>query len=95
MLASMLSSTDSLCSCGGGIDGGSDDESGLDLLRDKDGNYDESSRYQSTSTSVVHSPPTQFLPTSFVLASQPGKEILMPLGYRAVMNRWRAAPSFT
>nr|GEZ41540.1 hypothetical protein [Tanacetum cinerariifolium] len=28
-------------------------------------------------------------------ADQPRKEILMPLGYRAVMNRWRAAPSFT
>nr|GEV83831.1 hypothetical protein [Tanacetum cinerariifolium] len=41
----MLSPTDSICS-GGGTDGGSDGESGLDLLQDKDGNSDESSRYQ-------------------------------------------------
>ncbi|GKC45923.1 hypothetical protein Tco_1063645, partial [Tanacetum coccineum] len=41
MLASMLSPTDSICSGGGGTDGGSDGESGLDLLRDEDGNSDE------------------------------------------------------
>ncbi|GKA84748.1 hypothetical protein Tco_0806402 [Tanacetum coccineum] len=35
--------TDSLCFGGGGTDGGSDGESGLDLLRDKDGNSGESS----------------------------------------------------
>ncbi|GJZ29192.1 putative reverse transcriptase domain-containing protein [Tanacetum coccineum] len=50
---------------------------------------------QTASTSVAHPPPTQSLPTSPVLANQPGKEILMPLGYRAAMNRWRAAPSST
>ncbi|GKD37680.1 hypothetical protein Tco_1257887, partial [Tanacetum coccineum] len=38
MLAFMLSLTDSTCSGGGGTDGGSDGESGLDLLRDEDGN---------------------------------------------------------
>ncbi|GJX92698.1 hypothetical protein Tco_0347284 [Tanacetum coccineum] len=42
---------------------------------------------QTASTSVVHPPPTQSLPTSPVLANQPGKEISMPLGYRAAMNR--------
>nr|GEV47373.1 hypothetical protein [Tanacetum cinerariifolium] len=40
MLASMLSPTDSTFS-GGGTDGGTDGESGMDLLRDKDGNSDE------------------------------------------------------
>ncbi|GKG48912.1 hypothetical protein Tco_0513059, partial [Tanacetum coccineum] len=40
----------------------------------------ESLHTHSASTSVVHSPPTRFLPTSFILASQPGKEISMPLG---------------
>ncbi|GJY04862.1 hypothetical protein Tco_0370802 [Tanacetum coccineum] len=30
-----------------------------------------------------------------VTADQPGKEIPMPLGYRAAMNRWRSAPSST
>ncbi|GJX92871.1 hypothetical protein Tco_0347457 [Tanacetum coccineum] len=43
MLASMLSPSDSICS-GGGTNGGSDGGSGLDLLRDEDGNFDESSR---------------------------------------------------
>ncbi|GKB19192.1 hypothetical protein Tco_0853115, partial [Tanacetum coccineum] len=38
MLASMLSPSDSICSGGGGTDGGSDSEGGLDLLRDEDGN---------------------------------------------------------
>ncbi|GKD40074.1 hypothetical protein Tco_1260281 [Tanacetum coccineum] len=46
MLASMLSLTDSTCSGDGGTDGGSDGKSGLDLLRDEDGNSDESSGYQ-------------------------------------------------
>ncbi|GKG49416.1 hypothetical protein Tco_0515868, partial [Tanacetum coccineum] len=48
---------------------------------------------QSTSASVVHPPPTRSLSTSLVLASQPGKEIPMPLGYRATMNQWRVALS--
>ncbi|GJZ45468.1 hypothetical protein Tco_0593064 [Tanacetum coccineum] len=55
----------------------------------------ESLHTQSASTSVVHPSPTRSLSTSLVLASQPGKEIPMPLGYRAAMNRWRAAPSST
>nr|GEW07088.1 hypothetical protein [Tanacetum cinerariifolium] len=46
MLASMLSPTDSTCYGGGGTDGVSNGESGLDLLRDEDGNFDESSGYQ-------------------------------------------------
>ncbi|GKE57366.1 hypothetical protein Tco_1496551 [Tanacetum coccineum] len=50
---------------------------------------------QTASTSVVHPPPTQSLPISHVLANQPRKEIPMPLGYRAAMNQWRAAPSST
>nr|GFA76730.1 hypothetical protein [Tanacetum cinerariifolium] len=33
-------------SCSGGTNGLSDGVSGLDLLRDKDGNFDESSRYR-------------------------------------------------
>nr|GEZ04414.1 hypothetical protein [Tanacetum cinerariifolium] len=45
MLAFMLSPSDSIC-YGGGTDGGSDGESGLDLLRDEDGNSDESSGYR-------------------------------------------------
>ncbi|GJU55525.1 hypothetical protein Tco_1229239 [Tanacetum coccineum] len=46
MLAYMLSPTDSICLGDGGTDGGSDGKSSLDLLRDKDGNSDESSGYQ-------------------------------------------------
>nr|GEX06188.1 hypothetical protein [Tanacetum cinerariifolium] len=46
MLASMLSLTNSICSGDGGTDSGNDGKSGLDLLRDEDGNSDESSRYQ-------------------------------------------------
>ncbi|GJT37447.1 hypothetical protein Tco_0937312 [Tanacetum coccineum] len=53
----------------------------------------ESLHTQYASTSVVHPSPTRSLSTSLVLASQPGKEIPMPLGYKAAMNRWRAAPS--
>nr|GEU32438.1 hypothetical protein [Tanacetum cinerariifolium] len=55
----------------------------------------ESLHTQSDSTSVVHPSYTRSLPTSHVLISQPRKEILMPLGYRAAINRWIAAPSFT
>ncbi|GKB90247.1 hypothetical protein Tco_0962519, partial [Tanacetum coccineum] len=47
----------------------------------------ESLHTQSTSASVVHPSPTRSLSTSLVLASQPGKEIPMPLGYRATMNQ--------
>nr|GEW92248.1 hypothetical protein [Tanacetum cinerariifolium] len=38
----------------GGTDGGSDGESGLDLLRDEDGNSDESSRYQVDDGAALH-----------------------------------------
>ncbi|GKB36212.1 hypothetical protein Tco_0881154 [Tanacetum coccineum] len=68
----------------------SDDSSDEDLSETA-----ESLHTQSALTLVVHLPPTRSIPTSHVLASQPGKEILMPLGYRAAMNRWRAAPSST
>nr|GFC48196.1 hypothetical protein [Tanacetum cinerariifolium] len=54
MLAFMLSSTDSICSRGGGIDGGSDGESSLDLLRDEDGNSDESSGYNVDDGVALH-----------------------------------------
>ncbi|GJZ45995.1 hypothetical protein Tco_0593591 [Tanacetum coccineum] len=50
---------------------------------------------QTASKLVVHPPPTRSVPTSPVLASQPGNEILMPLCYKAAINRWRVAPSFT
>nr|GEV40947.1 hypothetical protein [Tanacetum cinerariifolium] len=40
---------------------------------------------------VVHPSPIRYLSTSLVLSGQPGKEIPMPLGYKATMNRWRAA----
>ncbi|GKD45607.1 hypothetical protein Tco_1270252 [Tanacetum coccineum] len=46
---------------------------------------------QTALTSVVHPPPTRPLPTSHTFARLPGKEISMPLGYRAAMERWRAA----
>nr|GFC58960.1 hypothetical protein [Tanacetum cinerariifolium] len=45
----------------------------------------ESLHTQTASKSVVYPPPTQSLPTSPVIASQPGKEISMPLGYKASM----------
>nr|GEY53760.1 hypothetical protein [Tanacetum cinerariifolium] len=41
----MLSPSDSIC-FGGDTDGGSDGESGLNLLRDEDGNFDESNGCQ-------------------------------------------------
>nr|GEV95726.1 hypothetical protein [Tanacetum cinerariifolium]GEV96173.1 hypothetical protein [Tanacetum cinerariifolium] len=50
---------------------------------------------QTSSTLVVHPPPTRPLPTSLDFSRRPKKEILMPLGYRAVMDRWRAASSST
>nr|GEZ84185.1 hypothetical protein [Tanacetum cinerariifolium] len=54
MLSSMLSPSDSICSGGGSTDGGSDGESGLDLLRDEDGNSDESSRCQVDYGAALH-----------------------------------------
>nr|GEW09955.1 hypothetical protein [Tanacetum cinerariifolium] len=54
MLASMLFQTDSICSCGGGTDGGSGGESGLDLLRDEDGNSDESRKNQADDGAALH-----------------------------------------
>nr|GEZ46406.1 hypothetical protein [Tanacetum cinerariifolium] len=53
ILSSILSLNGSLCS-GSGIDGGSDCESGLDLLRDEDGNSDESSRCQVDDGASLH-----------------------------------------
>ncbi|GJX38023.1 hypothetical protein Tco_0251326 [Tanacetum coccineum] len=47
----------------------------------------ESLHTQTASTSVVHPLPTRPLPTSPAFARQPGKEISMPLGYRAAMDR--------
>ncbi|GKB80386.1 hypothetical protein Tco_0947281, partial [Tanacetum coccineum] len=55
----------------------------------------ESLHTQTASTSVVHPPPTRPLPTSLAFARRLGKEISMPLGYRAAMNRWRAASPST
>ncbi|GKC66835.1 hypothetical protein Tco_1099433 [Tanacetum coccineum] len=54
LLASMLSLTDSICSGGGGTDGGSDGESGLVLLRDENGNSDENSGYQVDDGAALH-----------------------------------------
>ncbi|GKD30943.1 hypothetical protein Tco_1241721, partial [Tanacetum coccineum] len=45
---------DSICSGSGGIDGGNDGESGLDLLRDKYGNSDESSGNQVDDSAALH-----------------------------------------
>ncbi|GJW56851.1 hypothetical protein Tco_0103582 [Tanacetum coccineum] len=67
-----------------------DDLSGEDLSETA-----ESLHTQTASTSVVHPPPTRSLPTSPTIACQSGKEILMPLGYKAAINRWRATPSST
>ncbi|GKD85337.1 hypothetical protein Tco_1356491 [Tanacetum coccineum] len=67
-----------------------DDSTGEDLSETA-----ESPHTQTALTSVVHPSPTRSLPTSPILSSQPKKEIPMPLGYRAAMNRWRAAPSST
>nr|GFA14966.1 hypothetical protein [Tanacetum cinerariifolium] len=49
---------------------------------------------QSASTSVVHPSPNQSLSTSLVLASQLGKEIPMPLGYRETMTTTNQGMSF-
>ncbi|GJS17930.1 hypothetical protein Tco_0412402, partial [Tanacetum coccineum] len=54
MLAFMLPPTDSICSDGGGTDGGSGRESGPNLLRDEDGNYDESCGYQVDDGAALH-----------------------------------------
>ncbi|GJU83535.1 hypothetical protein Tco_1285900 [Tanacetum coccineum] len=47
---------------------------------------------QTASTSAVHPPSTRPLPTSPAFSSRQGKEISMPLGYIAAMDRWRFAP---
>nr|GEU71104.1 hypothetical protein [Tanacetum cinerariifolium] len=67
------------------LDGG-DDSSNMDLSETV-----ELLLAQTASTLVVHPPITQSLPTSPAFARRPGKEIPMPLGYRAAMDRWRAA----
>nr|GEX87344.1 hypothetical protein [Tanacetum cinerariifolium] len=61
MLASMLSPTNSIYFGGGGTDGSSDGESGLDLLLDKDGNYDESSGYQEVTLNGDSPSPTRIV----------------------------------
>nr|GEV11668.1 putative reverse transcriptase domain-containing protein [Tanacetum cinerariifolium] len=50
---------------------------------------------QPDSTLVFHPPPTRSLPTSPTFVCRPGKEIPMPVGSKAAMDRWRAAPSST
>ncbi|GJW95073.1 hypothetical protein Tco_0174745 [Tanacetum coccineum] len=55
----------------------------------------ESLHTQTASTSVVYPPPTRPLPTSPAFACRPRKEILMPLGYKAAMDRWRVASPST
>ncbi|GJV68553.1 putative reverse transcriptase domain-containing protein [Tanacetum coccineum] len=60
--------------------------SGDDLLDEDLSDAAKSLCTQSASTSVVHPSPTQSLPASLVLANQPEKEILMPLGYRETMT---------
>ncbi|GKB77982.1 hypothetical protein Tco_0944877 [Tanacetum coccineum] len=68
-------------------------DSGDDLSDEDLSNTTKSLHTQSASTSVIHSSHIRPLSTSLVLASHPGKEFLMPLGYRATMNRW--TPSST
>ncbi|GKB13543.1 hypothetical protein Tco_0847466, partial [Tanacetum coccineum] len=67
-----------------------DDSSDEDLSETAESLYT-----QTTSTSVVHPPPTRPLPTSPTFAYRSGKEISMPLGYRAAMDRWRATSPST
>nr|GEU41695.1 hypothetical protein [Tanacetum cinerariifolium] len=70
-------------------------DSGDDLSDEDMSETTKSLHTQTTLTSVVHPPSTRPLPTSLAFARQSGKEILMPLGYRAAMDRWRAAPPST
>ncbi|GKE22730.1 hypothetical protein Tco_1434242 [Tanacetum coccineum] len=70
-------------------------DSGDDSLDEALSKTIESLHTQTASTSVVYPPPTRPLPTSPAFARRRGKEILMPLGYRAAMVRWRAAPPST
>ncbi|GJU96812.1 hypothetical protein Tco_1321568 [Tanacetum coccineum] len=67
-----------------------DDSSDEDLSETVDSLYT-----QTASTSVVRPPPTRPLPTSPACARRPGKEISMPLGYRAAIDRWRVASPST
>ncbi|GJU37376.1 hypothetical protein Tco_1185730 [Tanacetum coccineum] len=70
-------------------------DSGNDSLDEDLSKTTESLHTQTASTSVAYPPPTRPLPTSPAFACRQGKEILMPLGYRAAMVRWRAAPPST
>ncbi|GJR18615.1 hypothetical protein Tco_0967142 [Tanacetum coccineum] len=54
----------------------------------------ESLHTQTASTLVVHPPPTRPIPTSHAFARRSGKEISIPLGYKAAMDRWRVASPF-
>nr|GEX51684.1 hypothetical protein [Tanacetum cinerariifolium] len=55
----------------------------------------ESLHTQTASTSLVHLPPTRSLSTIPTFSRRLGKEILMPLGYKTTIDRWRAAPLST
>nr|GEW22695.1 reverse transcriptase domain-containing protein [Tanacetum cinerariifolium] len=55
----------------------------------------ESLHTQTPSTLVVYSPPTRSIPTSPAFSHRLRKDILMPLGYKATMNQWRAKLSST
>ncbi|GKF51495.1 hypothetical protein Tco_0147962, partial [Tanacetum coccineum] len=81
------SSSDRIPALSGYLLDSGDDSSNKDLSESV-----ESLPTQTASTSVVHPPPTRSIPTSPAFARRPGKEIPMPLGYRAAMDRWKAAP---
>nr|GEX00778.1 hypothetical protein [Tanacetum cinerariifolium] len=69
-------------------------ESGDDSSDEDLSETTESLHTQTASTLVVHLPPTRPLSSSPAFARRPGKEISMPLGYKAAMNQWRfASPS--
>nr|GEX75271.1 hypothetical protein [Tanacetum cinerariifolium] len=54
----------------------------------------ESLHTQTALALVFHPPSTRPLPTSHAFACRPRKEISIPLGSKAAMDRWRAAPPF-
>ncbi|GJV87056.1 hypothetical protein Tco_1530994 [Tanacetum coccineum] len=69
--------------------------SGDDLSDEDLSETAESLHTQTALTLVVHPPPTRPLPTRPTFARRSGKEISMPLGYRAVRDRWRTASPST
>ncbi|GKE15534.1 hypothetical protein Tco_1423111 [Tanacetum coccineum] len=62
-------------------------DSSDDLLDEDLSETAESLHTQTASTSVGNPPPTRPLPTSLAFARRPGKEIPMPLDYRAAIDR--------